>query len=215
MSDLATKIEKPFEKLGTLRSVFLIFVIASFLPIIISFILPLFDHSNPYRNIQDLTVMLVGFLAFTTLHLSVAGPLDYLFAGALILFLRKYKTAFIIAASGFIWMYSWMLLGTALLDFGMRKDIDNSLRIIAMSTYCGNTLGLCTISYMLPSIVAFHRKKKNRWRYFWLNLLFTVVPAVWPVLLFNAFRNDKDPNAKPTAAELDKAAAAKKRRRKK
>lgn len=212
---LAATIEKPFEKLGTLRSIFLIFVIVSFLPIIISFILPLFDHSDPVKNIQDLTVMFVSFLAWTTLNFSIAGPLDYLFAGALILFLKKFKTGFVIAASGFIWMYLWMMLGTALIDFGTRKDIDNTLRIVAMATYCGNTFGLCTISYMLPSIVAFHRKKKNRWRYFGLNFFFAVIPAVWPVMLFNAFRNDKDPNAKPTAAELDKAAAAKKRRRKK
>jgi hypothetical protein len=108
-----------------------------------------------------------------------------------------------------------MMLGTFLLDFCMKKGMDNTLRVIAMSTYCGNTFGLCTISYMLPSIVAFHRKKKNRWRYFWLNVFFGVVPAAWPVMLFNAFRNDKDPNAKPTPAELEKAAAMKKRRRKK
>lgn len=215
MKEFAARIEKPFEKLGTLRSVFLIFVCVSFLPTIVAFILPLFDKSNPIKNIQDLTVILVGFMAWSALRLPVAGPWDYLFAGALILFLRKFKIALVVAASGFIWMFSWMAVGTVLLEFGMREDIDNTVRIIAMSTYCGNTLGLFTISYMLPSVVAFHRKKKNRWRYFWLNLFFTIIPAVWPVMLFNAFRNDKDPNAKPTAEALERAAAAKKRRRKK
>jgi hypothetical protein len=214
LKELVGKLEKLLEKVGLLRLVLLFLASMSVLPLLISYVLPAFDHSNPLKNLQDLTVIVVGFLAFAT-KLPVAGPWDYLFAGVLILFLRKYKAAALVAVSGFAWIYTWMFLGGQLMEFGTRQTVAPFFRIVAMSTYCGNTLALVILSYMLPSIVAFQRKKKNRWRYFWVTLLLTPIPAVWPVTLFYAFRDDKDPNAKPPAGTAEKIAASKKRRKKK
>jgi hypothetical protein len=123
-----------------------------------------------------------------------------LLIGALsILFLKKWSTAAKLAAAGVpVLLFAlatpvvinWVV--ASIRDFNFPAHIESPLLWFTTAVCFLVALAFFLIGWLLPTIVAFRRHKRNRVVILVANILLSFVPFGWSIALFMSFMDDRE-----------------------
>ena len=144
--------------------------------------------SNPSSPLPGLRGI-ATFAGSSLFYLSQIIVISVLLGSAMLLFLKRFKSAIIIAIVVLSWVYGFIVVGSLILHPGALSQIPANMQMMVLAVYIGDVLAALLFSLYLPTLIAYRRKKKSLKKIAMANVLLAWVPAVWPLLLFISFRD--------------------------